>query len=759
MDLLSDLTPPQREAVTHVDGPLLVLAGAGSGKTRVITRRVAYLVSQGIPPWQILAITFTNKAAGEMRERIHSLVEPRGLTVATFHSFCARALRMHGDLVGVARDFTIYAGAEQKRALKRAIQAAGLDTTNWTPEKMGGRISHLKNRMETAEAFAETAGDFTGKNVAKVYTGYETVLRENNAMDFDDLLMRVAMALRDNGAFRNVLQDRYRYILIDEYQDTNDAQYGIAETIAERHKNICATGDPDQSIYGWRGANLNNILDFEKDFAGCKVVRLEENWRSTPQILGAASSLIARNAKRKAKNLWTRNADGPPVQVVESASGDDEARRIAEEIARAFPDGKGIGGVAVFYRVNALSRAVEDALRTAGIAYEIVRGTSFYERQEVRNLVAYLRVLSNPADDLALERVINTPTRGLGATTIKRLQAFAAERGIALLEACRAADSAGALTARARSALKKFVALIDELLEQDRTEVRPLVEHLIEAIGYEAYCKKLSDGDDERWLNVGEFVNIATAFDAEMLSVEETELAEAVGDGYPLLRFLERVSLTSDQDAVHEDQERVHLMTLHAAKGLEFPVVYIVGLEKGLLPHIMAEEADRDVEEERRLCFVGITRAKERLTLLHARYRMHRGQTLRQAPSAFLTEIGAAGVQWRELPAEAIAGSYGGRAAAVGRGAGGGATRRWKRKDEWEYSQESPEDQAIRAAAQKAQADCPYRSGQRVRHRTYGVGTIVGVSGAGDSTKVTIDFSHLGPKTFAVQHAKLEILS
>ena len=774
MDLLTDLTPAQREAVTHIDGPLLVLAGAGSGKTRVITRRVAYLVAQGIRPWEILAITFTNKAAEEMRTRIAALVDPRGLTVATFHSFCARVLRTHAELAGLDAKFVIYATAEQKRAMKQAIEGSGLDTTNWTPDKMAARISHMKNRLESAEEFAKTAGDWSGQSIAKIYTAYERILRRNHALDFDDLLMLAARALRDTPEFRDELQDRYKYILIDEYQDTNEAQYLIASKIAERSRNICATGDPDQSIYGWRGADIHNILDFEKDFTGCKVVRLERNYRSTPEILAAASALIRHNTKRKEKGLHTENPPGPPVRVAETASSEEEARLIAEEIRREFPTGEGLGGVAVFYRVNALSRALEDALRAQGLAYEIVRGMSFYERQEIRALVAYLRVIVNPSDNLAVERAINIPPRAIGETTVAKLSEFAGSRGTSLLEACRLAGEVADLASRAKAAIARFVALIDDLAQGDISLMQPLVTRLIDLTDFNDWCRKLDDGDDDRTLNVGEFVNIAAAFDAEMADQEPGPEVQAIGAAYPLMLFLERVSLTSDQDDLHQDVERVHLMTLHAAKGLEFPVVYMVGLEQGLLPHVMAEEEGRDVEEERRLCFVGMTRARRRLTMTMARYRMQYGQTNRQSPSVFLREIGSDGVRRDMLPESQWDSSAGGapgygssrgKSFGAGRSSGGYGSRRRTPayrapaalSDGPTYEPVDDEDTLIRSAA-SAESSCPYHAGQRVRHATYGLGKITSVSGSGPDTKVTIHFSHIGVKTFAAGVAKLRIL-
>jgi DNA helicase-2/ATP-dependent DNA helicase PcrA len=757
MDYLADLTAAQREAVTHVEGPLLVLAGAGSGKTRVITRRVVHLLDQGIPDRQVLAITFTNKAAGEMRERIAAMVPIRGLTVATFHAFCARMLRVYGDVLGVSTDFTIYTQSESVRAVKQAIERVGLDTTNWSAEKIQGRISSLKNRLETAAAFSTHAVDYSGKNVAKIYAAYQEALRAANAMDFDDLLMRVAMGLRDNEEFRELIQDRYRFVLIDEYQDTNEAQYQIAKRIAERHGNICATGDPDQSIYGWRGANIHNILDFEKDFAGCRVIRLEQNYRSTPQILAAAGRLIACNRKRKAKDLFTENPSGRPVRVIEVDTAEDEAREVAEDIRRECRAAGNYADVAVFYRVNSLSRAIEDAMRAAGIPYEIVRGSSFYERQEIRALVAYLRLLANPADDLALLRIVNVPLRGIGDATVKRLEAFAAEHGVSMLEACRRVGEVSDLNARAQKSVGDFVKLLDTLATLDRTRMKQLVLDIVRLTDFDEYCRKLEGGEEDRVANVNELVNVAANFDAE----QDEEATDAENEGVtPLMRFLERVSLVSDQDDVHQERPKVHLMTLHAAKGLEFPIVYMVGLEQGLLPHAMAEEEGRDLEEERRLCFVGMTRAKSRLTLLHARYRMQRGQTNRQLPSVFLREIGDAGVERQSLARFSPSSTVLGVRRDSSREAG--TTRRYPAPRQQAASsaaiQEDREEEA-RLRAALPQDGSPYKPNQLVKHPTYGIGTVFEVTGSGDSLKVGVRFPNIGVKKFVAQHARLEILA
>ncbi len=767
MDLLSDLTPAQVEAVRHVEGPLLVLAGAGSGKTRVITRRVAYLMSQGIPAAEILAITFTNKAADEMRGRIAALVTARHLTAATFHSFCARVLRTHGEMLGLNPQFAIYTQADSKRALKLALERLNLDAAHWAPEKMQSRISQLKNKMVSAGKYASEAVDYAAKTVAKIYTAYEEILRGNNALDFDDLLLRVATALGTTAEFREALQERYRYILIDEYQDTNEAQYRITRQIADKFRNICATGDPDQSIYGWRGADIRNILDFEKDFVGCKVIRLERNYRSTPQILDVAGELIKHNMKRKQKALFTENPPGARVRVVETDSAEAEARFIAEELRHDHPDNKGLSGVAIFYRVNSLSRALEDGLRAAGVPYEIVRGTSFYERQEIRTLIGYLRVLATPEDDGAVERIINAPTRGIGDTTVARLKEFAAGRTLNLLEACRLAGEVEGLVGRGAGAVELFVKLMDDLAALDRAEIRPLLEAIIAQTRYKDYCRKLGDDDEERQANVDELINLAAEFDEAEALEGPTEEAEVLP---PIQRFLERVALSSDQDDLNETSERVHLMTLHAAKGLEFPTVYLVAVEDGLLPHQMArEENNRDIEEERRLCFVGLTRARERLTLSYARYRMHQGETLRQGPSPFLREIGERSVERTSLASETSGAAYGRReygrgGFGGGGGFGGAATRRWPKpaaetKPERTGDREfEPDEEELARERAALGARSAYRIGQVVSHPTYGQGTIIDSSGEGERARVRVRFQNIGEKVLAPHLAKLKIL-
>ena len=502
--LLADLTDPQRRAVTTTEGPLLVMAAAGSGKTRVITRRIAWLVKQtGIAPWQVLAITFTNKAAGEMRERVGALVSERqakALTVCTFHALCARLLREFAQAAGLKPDYTIYDSDDQKRAVKQAMSELDISKQNFTPDALKSAISNAKNELIDAEAYAAEAGDFFQRTAAKVYARYEQILQANNALDFDDLLMHTAFLLRRDQDTRTELQDRFQYLLIDEYQDTNHAQFIIAHHIASGHGNICVVGDPDQSIYGWRGANIRNILEFETHFPQAKVVALGQNYRSTPQILKAADALIRNNRQRRHKPLFTQNPDGERIKVIQHADGEAEASWIVDWFRQQHEAGANWSDMVVFYRMNALSRVMEDACMRAGIPYQIARGTAFYDRAEVRDAVAYLRLLSNPADAIALGRVINQPARGIGKTTVEHLEAYAAANGLSVYQACEKAALVPALNARAQSAVLKFVKMVDgwrrKLDPQDSglafvPGVRDVAEMVIRDSGLEAYNKKI----------------------------------------------------------------------------------------------------------------------------------------------------------------------------------------------------------------------------------------------------------------------------
>lgn len=638
--LLTGLTAPQQEAVQHVDGPLLILAGPGSGKTRVVTRRAAYLAQNVIAPYRILAITFTNKAAKEMRERVEALHVGRGMILSTFHALCARLLREYADRVGLERNFTIFDREDRRKVIKEAIGNCQLSGTNWQPAAVESVISDAKNRMLDPVRFEAQVRDWRERTVAKIYFAYEKLLKEMNGLDFDDLLMQMATVLTRDQELKDELQDRFRYVLVDEYQDTNDAQYTIARMLADGHQNLCVTGDPDQSIYGWRGANIENILHFERDFPGAKIVRLEQNYRSTRRILAAADAIIANNTQRKAKRLWTENDTGLAVTVREYESAEDEAAAIAREIKALLASPERPDGIAVFYRVNSLSRVLEEAMLRGGVPYQVARGVEFYNRKEIKDVLAYLRVLINPADEISLLRIINTPTRGIGDTTVDRLKSAAQSAGRTIFDYMVSGEGAEAL-GRAAGKVHQFARALCAMRDWVEKPAPDAIAHVMNASGLRAMYKEEGADDDSPTANLDELITAAAAFTAEF--------PEAT-----LIDWLEHAALVSDVDAVREEGGGATLMTLHAAKGLEFDVVYMVGLEDGLLPFRRREEGSVDMEEERRLCFVGMTRARKRLTLSRAKYRAFRGIAERTTRSDFLDELPRDQIEWekpQELPA------------------------------------------------------------------------------------------------------------
>jgi DNA helicase-2/ATP-dependent DNA helicase PcrA len=724
---------------------MLVLAGAGSGKTRVITRRIAHLVSQGVAAWQILAITFTNKAAGEMRERTEALVPPgsRRPMVTTFHSFAARMLREYATLLNIDPAFTIYDMSDQTAAVKRALLQLNLDPTHFEPGRILESISRAKNNLERAADYAKTPrSDFWAKNMASIYTLYESILRESHSLDFDDLLLEIALGLRDSPELRERLHDRFRYILIDEYQDTNHAQYVIARDLAGPRRNLCATGDPDQSIYGWRGAELSNILDFEKDFPDAKVVRLEKNYRSTKTILAAADSVIRHNRERKAKGLFTDNPQGELIRVVEVDDEEAEAASIVRRIQQlrggldnvrpqelAFMPKPAVGlpyrQIAIFVRTGAQTRALEDGLRRARppIPYDIVRGTSFYERKEIRDILAYMEVLHNPNDEVNLRRIINTPARGLGDKTIDTLLEFARREGIPLFHALPHAPDMPELPSRARESVKRFKEMMDRLLAEPQNRMKDLVEAVIAESGYR---DALPEDEKDRRENLDELVTLGENFDREAANHPDDDAVPRGLEG-----FLQTVALSSDQDTYDENVDRVPLMTLHAAKGLEFPAVFIAGCEDGLLPHIRSRESRTQLEEERRLFFVGMTRAKQFLTLTHARFRRIRGRLERCVMSPFLGEIPPETI--RQLDE-----ATGTRPSAMG-------------ETEFGYKAPGP-DRVIKPDVDKSTG---FAIGEMVRHPTYGLGRVASFSTMGGRRMVRVHFNTVGDKDLDPQYAKL----
>jgi DNA helicase-2/ATP-dependent DNA helicase PcrA len=693
--LLESLNPTQLDAVKHTEGPLLILAGAGSGKTRVLTHRVAYILDQGLAaPEEVLAITFTNKAAGEMKDRVALLVGPdsRKMWVSTFHAFCARILRVHAEKLGYKREFTIYDQADQVRLVKRCIVELGKDPKRFNPRSFQAQISAAKNVLMTPDDYLRSTEGYIAENVAEVYDLYQTRLYENNAMDFDDLIMQTVALLEIFPDVRERYQTRFKYIHVDEYQDTNHAQYRLVNILAEAHRNLCVVGDDDQSVYSWRGADIRNILDFERDYPEAKVVKLEQNYRSTQTILDAANAVVANNASRKPKELWTAGPQGERIRVFTAVDEYAEARFVVSEIERLIDSGASPKDIAVFYRTNAQSRALEDVLVREGVPYQVVGGVRFYERAEIKDAMAYLAVISNPNDAGALERIINVPKRGLGSTSVARLQDHARRNGISLYEALAEADAVD-LTGAAKKACRAVRDLFGGWRVAAR-EVPPaeLIGAVLDESGYRAELEAENTIEAESRLeNLEELINAAKEY--ERLEPEPT-----------LEGFLQEQALYSEQDALDTQGGQVALMTLHNAKGLEFVHVFVVGMEEGTFPHARSLD-EQNLEEERRLCYVGITRAKQTLTLSYAKLRSSWGEREYQMPSRFLSEIPEA------LKAGAIAGS------SVSRGGWGAALPR-------------------REELERAAGAVPYRAGEKVRHAKFGVGEVVE---AGDG-KVVVRF-------------------
>ncbi|MBI2193040.1 MAG: UvrD-helicase domain-containing protein [Planctomycetes bacterium] len=625
--LLEDLNSAQRDAVGHVEGPLLVLAGAGSGKTRVVTRRIAYLLAQGVRPSNILALTFTNKAAAEMRKRVEALTALRGLWVSTFHSTAARLLRQHIQHLGRDPQFTIFDTDDRLKLIKQACDQLKLPSSQWKPSSFAAPISQAKNRLVSPAEFARANSDYFGKTAARVYDTYEKLLMQNNGLDFDDLLLKLTELLASHEEVRHALQQRFQFILIDEYQDTNRAQYLIARMLSDTHHNLHVTGDPDQSIYSWRGADIQNILDFEKDFPEAKVVKLEQNYRSTQNILAAASSVIRNNHQRRHKDLWTENEKGDMAVRFEAIDETDEARQIVRAVRSLQSGGRPLSDLAVFYRTNAQSRVLEDALRNANLAYVIVGGLAFYERREVKDIMAYVRAVVNPKDEVSLERILNVPARGIGDAAARALRAHSASAGCGLLESVRRAPDVPGISSRALKGLERFLGLYDALASLPPRPVADFVRRIIDATGYVQDLQRGGDESaDDRIENVWELVSAAESYDQE-------------NPDRDIRSFSEESVLATDLDRWDESRDAVTLMTLHLAKGLEFPVVFIAGLEEGLLPHYNSMETEAGIEEERRLFFVGMTRARQRLFLSHAEVRHQFGTVRTNPPSPFLDEI------------------------------------------------------------------------------------------------------------------------
>jgi len=726
--LLADLNPAQVEAATYAAGPLLILAGAGSGKTRVITRRIAWLVSERhTPAAGVLAITFTNKAAGEMRSRVEQLLGQSGAWISTFHSSCARILRRDIPMLApFTRDFTIYDTDDKNKLIRQLIKDAGFDTTQFRPAAIGGWISNEKNNRVTASPADDPDGDGSveGEVFTRVFKSYDEAMRKNNALDFDDLLLKVLELFEMHPGVRDSYARRFEQVLVDEYQDTNRVQYLLMRHLAGFHGNLTVCGDPDQSIYGWRGADVRNILDFETDFPGAKVVRLEQNYRSTRTILKAAQGVIRHNTQRKEKDLWSDGEEGEPLSVIECGDEHDEAREIAFQIRSLVSKGRRHDDVAIFYRVNFMQRALERALRLTSIPYQIVAGTEFFQRKEIKDLVAYLRLIVNPADTEACKRVVNVPQRGVGDKSVELLASWAAERGVSLMAACSSEEARSRVRGRGKSGVAAFAELARRFEDLREVPAFDALNLVIELTGYRDWLARSTERSTER-NDVDREANVD-----ELLSNAETYDRDTPEGG--LRGFLQDIALVSDADSFDADQPRVALMTLHTAKGLEFPVVFMPGLEEELLPHARAiQEAwssddvgsggGDGVEEERRLAYVGMTRAREKLVLTHAKYRRHFGSEQFCRPSRFLDEI----------PSELIDG----------------------------YTAEEDEADLL-GAYDGADLDgaADLKQGDRVEHEHFGFGRIDLLVGAGANARATVRFDLHGTKQLLLQYARLTLI-
>jgi len=737
------LNPEQQAAVEHGDGPLLILAGAGSGKTRVLTSRVARLVAEsGVPPRRILAVTFTNKAAGVMRDRIAEQLgeEPRGLWVGTFHSICARLLRREGDRLPRGARFTIYDEDDSRRALKQAMEEVDLDPARWAPNALRARISDAKNALVGPDEYGTQAFDLMSRAVAKVYPAYEKVLVRSNAYDFDDLLLHTVRLVEDHEDVGDRYAERFLHVLVDEYQDTNHAQYRIVRRFAQGHGNVCVVGDDDQSIYGWRGADVRNILDFERDFAGAVVVRLEENYRSTPAILEVANEVIANNRSRKEKRLRTTRPAGEPVTLRQFTDERAEASWVVGEIEQ------GEGGyrpdqAVILYRTNAQSRPFEDALRRARLPYRIVGGVRFYERREIKDVFAYLQLVVNPADEAAFVRAVSWPRRGVGSVTLERLRADAMASGRSLLAAAETASGIPGIPPAGANALCDFAAGISALSELSAgADTEEVIRECIRSFGLVQALEPEDDGAD-RIANLTELLAAASAFDS-------TEVEDGVEDASELELYLQSAALRADIDDYNERAPGVTLMTLHNAKGLEFPVVFVVGLEDGLFPLSRAMETMEELEEERRLFYVGVTRAEDRLFLTHAQRRWRYGNEQRSAPSQFLAELpdGPVRRHWSAASRPRVR-----RISPLQ----DTDTTEWSWKRPISRQSAAPKDREVSYDFGDSQEELLIQAGARVVHPEFGEGEIVNVSGRGSGVKAEIDFGDSGVRKVMVAHAGL----
>ncbi len=726
-DLTAGLNPMQKKAVLKTEGPVLVLAGAGSGKTTVLTHRIAYLIEQGVKPYNIMAITFTNKAAKEMKERAERITAAgKDVWVSTFHSSCVRILRRDIERIGYTSQFTIYDSEDSKKLIKDILKEFNINDNNFDHRMIMNCISSQKNELISAAAFAESAGeDFRLKTISRVYSEYQKRLKENNALDFDDLIFKTVQMFAQNPDVLDKYREKFLYIMVDEYQDTNTCQYNLIRQLSSKYRNLCVVGDDDQSIYGWRGANIRNILDFEKDFKNAEVIKLEQNYRSTKNILDAANTVIKRNSERKSKELWTENERGNLIRVVENNSDIEEAVFIASEIEKSLENGGEYKDFAILYRNNAMSRVIEDRFVKNSIPYRLLGGVPFYGRKEIKDIMSYLKVLYNPSDDMAIKRIINVPKRGIGTTTINKVDTFAEEAGISFFEALLKADDISEIKGRVKKLLE-FANLLAELrADSEKLKISELLEKVISETGYRQELENEATAEAMgRIDNLNELISKAAEF-------------ESTSERADLSAFLEEVALVADIDNYSENDDTVVLMTLHSSKGLEFPTVFIAGVEEGIFPNSRCSENPDALEEERRLCYVGITRAKRQLYLTYANGRRQHGQPIMNLPSRFL----------KEIPMDFVEKTK-------------GTSFKNKEKEPSFINKVKYDPMSNKEYFSYGKIPAPknvtldFQVGDKVRQVKYGAGVVKKISPAGADFEVTVEFPEIGTKKFMAMLSK-----
>ncbi|MCU0315618.1 MAG: UvrD-helicase domain-containing protein [Fimbriimonadaceae bacterium] len=731
---LSTLNPEQREAVLHEKGPLMIIAGAGSGKTRVITSRVAHLIQTGLYPSRILAVTFTNKAAKEMRARVEAMIgdAARNMWIGTFHSTCARLLRQEGEAVGLSRDFVVYDDGDQNTLIRDILKSKGLEEKSIQPRALLSEISRAKEKLLTPEQYAATASGYFEKIVAQVFPVYNRTLAKANALDFDDILLMAVRLLQEGKEVREKMQERFEQVMVDEYQDVNFAQYKFADILSAKHKNITIVGDDDQSIYGWRGADLSLMLRFTSDHPDAKIITLDQNYRSTKQILDGAYSVVRHNRGRNDKKLWTQNTGGSLIQIGEAGTEQDEAMLVADTVLREVRAGrKKWGDFAVLYRMNAMSRVVEEAFVTMRIPHILVGGQRFYERKEIKDMIAYLRVVLNSADDVSVKRSLNTPSRGIGQTSVQKAEKWAADKGATLFETLANTAFQQELQKKQLSGINSYIGLIEDaahLAKEGR--ITPVLTHLMKSSGLlEELRAERTEESQSRLENLQELVNVTTNFD------NDPETEKTLG------AFLESVALSADTDSLNESGDSVTLMTLHSSKGLEFPAVFLMGLEEGVFPHSRALDSNTEMEEERRLCYVGMTRAKEDLYLTFARRRSTYGQAKFNPQSRFLGDIP------RDLTDPMVGSSP--SVSPVS------STRTVHLERSGTYSLSEPDQ-----PRQRPSWTPPFQVGQKVQHKKFGLGIVIACAPLRNDAEVTVGFpGDVGVKKLVQSLAKLESVS